>query len=81
VLVNKFGAPRQPSAGASDYEHEFRLDGQRVTVCCSDEFRYVIVQMDEPIGADRAQVIAAALDAELATGRHDELFQPVFPMD
>ena len=81
ILVQKLGAVRQPTESVSDYEHEFRLDGKPVKIACADEFTYLLVEMDPSIGADRAAAVAAALDEELASGKYDELFLPVFPMD
>jgi hypothetical protein len=81
ILQTKFGA--EPHASKPDaVDHKFRLGGAEVSVHFSTEFSmqleetywYVMVWMDKEIGADHAARIAGALDAELATGRHDALF-------
>jgi hypothetical protein len=73
-LVAQFNAESVP-AGPTDYEHTVRIDGQNLKLACSPDSGYLIVCV--PTGqpdSKHVAAIATRFDAELATGKHDTLF-------
>ncbi len=73
-LVAQLNAERLP-ASPDAYRHELSIDGQKVYVACSTEFHYVLVEMDYTVDSSLVVKIAERFNAELATGKHDALFQ------
>ncbi len=73
-LVERFGATRHRDEYESDYEHPFMIDGVKVSVSHSADSAYVLIDFHRGFDAAKAQQIAEAFDAELATGKHDDLF-------
>jgi hypothetical protein len=74
-LVSSMKGEKVEADTPDAYTHTLKVDGQTVQVSASDESRYVMVSLDYGLtGQEVVDRIAERFDAELATGKHDELF-------
>lgn len=74
LLVKEFNATREP-ADVDAFEYGLIIEGQKVTVACSDDFGAVLVSLaygQQP--SDLVSKIANRFNALLATGQYDPLF-------
>jgi hypothetical protein len=72
LLVSKSNAVAKIVEGS--FDHEFLLDGVKITTCYIEGSKYVMVGLDAAMPVARVAEIVAAFDAELATGKYDALF-------
>jgi hypothetical protein len=73
-LVDHLKAERLPMKEFA-HEHEFRIDGHKVGVSGSADSHSVLVSAEAPAGSNLIATLADQFNAELATGKHDGLFQ------
>jgi hypothetical protein len=73
-LVDHLKAERLPVKELA-CDHEFRIDGHKVGVSGSADSHSVVVSAEAPAGSSLIATIADRFNVELASGKHDGLFQ------